>query len=322
MQKLVSIIIPVYNAEKYLDNCLKSVLGQTYKNIEIVLVNDGSTDKSLSICEEYQKKDSRIKIFSQDNKGLAGARNTGLDKMTGEEVAFLDADDYIAFNYIAYLKAMLKPEVDLSMCTLKVTDAYGCNSLIGDNYSVKTINNHDFFKESLNSSRYTSVCGKLFKKSCFKDIRFPEGKLHEDIYILAELMMNVNFINLGSESGYYYVKHAGSITTSKFSERKLDLNISNERYTNKILEYYPDLIDAANAFKIHGFSVLIKQILDEDREKYSECITKWITFARKQTVGIIFSPVVAKKEKVISIITCTNYSIIRKMWGFYDLLFR
>ena len=318
MNELVSVIVPIYNAERYLKTCLECLRQQTYSNIEIVLVNDGSVDKSLEICEEYKKKDSRIKVISQMNKGLAGARNTGIRCSKGKYIIFLDADDYIATDYIDYLKSMIVNDVDLSMCMLKVTDHYEKNRKIGKDYSVETIDTHEFFRRSLNSTKYTSVCGKMFEKEFFKGVLFPEGMLHEDIYILADLMKNVKAINVGSESGYYYVKHAGSITTSKFTERKFDLNISNERYTQEILNLYPDLRQATEMFLIHGYSILIKQIPFKQKSEYSNYINTGIKKARENLLSNLRDSMISKGEKALCVVTSTNYILIKLLWYVYD----
>ena len=315
---LVSVIVPIYNAESYLNDCLECLRQQTYNNIEIVLVNDGSVDKSIEICEEYKKKDSRVQVISQENKGLAGARNTGIRCSKGDYLVFLDADDYIAVDYIDYLKSMIVNGIDLSMCMLKVTDRYEKNRTIGENYNVETIDTHEFFRRSLNSTKYTSVCGKMFKKDLFNGVLFPEGMLHEDIYILADLMKNVKTINVGSKNGYYYVKHAGSITTSAFSGKKFDLNVSNERYTQEILNLYPDLKRVTEMFLIHGYSTLIKQIPFKQKIEYSNYINEGIKKARANLLLIMKDSMISKSEKVLCAITSTNYIAIKLLWYAYD----
>ncbi len=114
---LISIIVPVFNSEKYISRCINSILEQTYGNFELIIINDGSKDKSLKICEEYQKKDRRIKVFNQENKGQAFARNVGLDNAKGEYISFIDSDDYVHSRFLEYLyNALISSDSDISMC--------------------------------------------------------------------------------------------------------------------------------------------------------------------------------------------------------------
>lgn len=315
---LVSIIVPVYNVQFYLSYCLDSLIMQTYKNIEIVLINDGSTDESLKVCKSYAVKDSRIKIISQQNQGLAGARNAGINNSFGNFLVFIDPDDFVTSDYIEYLMSLMDETVDISLCMLKVVNRYFIPENIGKYYMKEKIDKHEFFKRSLNSTRYISVCGKMFRKECIAGLRFPVGKLHEDIFILADVVMRTRGIVVGDKAGYFYVKREGSLTTSDFNERKFDLNQANSIYTDKVIKAFPDLSDLALAFIIHGYSIIIKQIPLNETEKYKHYIQRSIKFSRCNLLKVLVSKLIDKKEKILCLITCTNYLFIKFTWKIYD----
>lgn len=185
---LISVIIPVYMAEKFLHRCVNSVLNQTYQNFEIILINDGSKDKSGMICDEYAKKDKRIKVIHQENQGVSAARNKGLDMARGEWIYFLDSDDYIS-----------PKSFELLMCVQKEDDydivASGHCSVQGKQCIVKSKNwkkltDFEIIKKKYFLIEYANFCaGKLVRKSLWEHIRFPVGVISEDMYACARLFL-------------------------------------------------------------------------------------------------------------------------------------
>ena len=177
-KKLVSIIIPVYNVELFLDSCLKSVIDQTYKNIEILLINDGSTDNSANICIDYSKIDSRIKVFNKENGGLSDARNYGLNYAKGEYVFFLDSDDLLQSNTIEILYKYLKNN-SIVICELdrfKNNYSYDSSNIIINEYTPK-----EYFSSILELNNNTYACGNLIPRQFLNDIRFIKGRYFEDM---------------------------------------------------------------------------------------------------------------------------------------------
>ena len=182
MEKLVSIIVPVYNVEKYLSKCIDSILAQTYKNLEIILVDDGSKDNSGTICDEYSKKDKRIKIIHKPNGGISDVRNHGLKIATGDYIGFVDSDDYIAEDMFETLVSLLeKNDADISIVSFY---EYYNGKLIGvrENENVEIMNKVEAIKELLIDRKIQSYTwNKLFKKELFDGLQFPVGKNFEDI---------------------------------------------------------------------------------------------------------------------------------------------
>ena len=315
---LISVIVPVYNVEKYLSYCLDSIIQQSYDNLEIILINDGSTDGSKSICEEYVEKDQRIRLINQKNKGLSGARNTGLDNCIGEYITFIDSDDYIVNDYIEYLYSMITEHVTISMCNSKIVKSYDNKNLESSVGEIKSLNQKEYFKMTLYNVRYLSAWGKLFHKKHFTRIRFPEGMLNEDIYIMGDIFSNIDNIVLGTSDKYKYVKRLNSITTGKFSERKFDLVKANEKYCNIVVNIYDDLEIDSIIYKNHAKSALTKQMSYKNFKTYKYFVKELIKSSRKNLTSIIKKNDCPFAEKILTVIDSTNFIIIKLFWWIFD----
>ncbi len=246
--KIVSVIIPVYNVEKYVEKCIISVLNQTYKNIEIIIVNDGSTDKSEEIILKYVKEDRRIRYISKENGGLSSARNKGIETATGDYICFIDSDDWIAVNFIECLLSRIEQDKsDISICNIKhvYSDNIDNNEKI-PNYHIdinETINNKTALQYLFNGKKYQNhAVNKLYKLNLFKDnnIRFPENRIYEDAFTMYKLLYKAKKISLCNEYLYFYLKtREGSILNTKFNQKRLDLldamvEISKEQFIKKM----------------------------------------------------------------------------------------
>lgn len=258
MNPIISIIIPVYNVEKYLCKCIDSVLEQTYKELEIILVDDGSKDSSGIICDEYENKDNRIKVIHKKNGGLSDARNYGLDSAVGKYIAFLDSDDWIDSRYIEILYNNLKKyDADISICNFKrVNDE---KQLLSGNEN-KTIlyNNIEAMQEiyKSNSVEIIVAWNKLYKKECFKEMRFPKGKIHEDEYLIPILLYYAKKIVYTDIELIYYRQTLNSIMNSKFNVNRLD--------------YLYVLKKRTEFFKTHGLSELYLLAIENEIQKNME----------------------------------------------------
>ena len=221
MTEKITVIVPVYNVENYLDKCLDSLINQTYKNLEIIVINDGSTDNSGIICQEYAQKDSRIIYIEKENGGLSDARNAGLDRMTGSYVTFVDSDDWIEQDYVEVLyNKLTEYQADVS-----VGNYYSYNEdegmyyfhINGDSYYEKVFDNVSIFEnlyesQEMKSFALISAWGKLYKASLFDYIRFDKGKLGEDGYMNQKLYLLVQKVVYINQGLYAYRQRSGSIT--------------------------------------------------------------------------------------------------------------
>lgn len=217
MSDLISIIVPIYNVEKYLQECIESLLKQTYKNIEIILVDDGSPDNCPQICDEFLKKDKRIKVFHKVNGGLSDARNYGLERATGNYICFVDSDDFVTEDYIEFLyNKLILNNVDIAMCGF--TNYYNDNKM---KCKIKKVQNKIYDRELahiyLNVLGYFDVASwnKIYKKELFNDVRFPVGKTCEDWRIMHNIIDKTNNVFYDSAIKYYYRRRENSITSSK-----------------------------------------------------------------------------------------------------------
>ena len=216
-EPLVSIIIPVYDVEPYLSEALDSVIGQTYKNLEILIIDDGSTDRSGVICDEYASKDARISVFHQKNRGLSTARNVGLDHMSGDVVAFLDSDDAYEDVYIEkLLNAMLDADANLAVCKYTVHRTTGKMKRHGEPVipsGPSGIYNHCYGLRALADEVINvSVWNKLYQRELWQDTRFPDGYTYEDIDTSFRIFDLCNTIVVLDDPLYFYRKRPGSIT--------------------------------------------------------------------------------------------------------------
>ena len=208
---LVSIIVPIYKVEPYLRRCLDSIVNQTYTNLEIILVDDGSPDGCPQICDEYAARDKRIVVIHKDNGGLSDARNAGLDICKGEYISFVDSDDWTNENYIANLLDIItKNKADIAIAENIRTD--GCSEPSKGNISINVYTPQNALKHlfSQNHIAFTVSWGKLYKKSLFTSLRFPIGKYHEDEFTTYILFYKSKKIVYTSEILYYYYQRADS----------------------------------------------------------------------------------------------------------------
>lgn len=215
---LISIIIPVYNMEKYLNNCLDSVINQSYSNLEILLIDDGSTDRSSKICKEYSKKDNRIKYYKKKNGGLSSARNYGINKCTGKYIGFIDSDDIIHKDMFKILyNNIIKSNADMSICEVTRFNKEP-NYYITDNYQI--YNNIDVLKIILEDRKiFNFAVNKLYKKELIKDIKFPLNKVQEDVGTIYKFIINTKKIVYTESRLYGYYTRNDSLSnflTKKF----------------------------------------------------------------------------------------------------------
>lgn len=243
MEKKVSIIVPVYNVSQYISKCLDSLINQTYTNLEIILIDDDSTDNSLEICKKYEKLDSRVFVFHKTNGGAASARNVGLDNCHGDYITFVDSDDYVESNYVEKLLFILeKHNADISVCSFFYEYT---NSKKINNYDSDIIEYDDigFIKRFLDDWTCGLIWNKLFKSELLEGIRFKEGHKIDDEFFTYRLIMKSDKIVLFNLPLYHYVWRETSVMNNVNNKELLimdRLSYLNERYLT-ISKKYPQL---------------------------------------------------------------------------------
>lgn len=222
-QPLVSVIVPVYSVERSLGRCMHSLVGQTYRHLEIILVDDGSPDDCPRLCDAWAGQDDRIRVIHKPNGGLSDARNAGLDAMRGDFVAFVDSDDYVEPDYVNRLYAGVS-DADMSMCSIICEDSNGKawqgNEPITDERIA--VSSEEYLRRALLDWRLVVAWNKLYAASIWNQLRFPVGCIHEDEYVLHQVVDRCKSINVLPDELYHYVSTDSSITHSGFSIRNLD----------------------------------------------------------------------------------------------------
>ena len=206
MDSLISVVIPVYNVERYLSKCLESIYKQSYRNLEIILVDDGATDQCPKICDEYARMDKRAVVIHKKNGGLSDARNVGIQNAKGKYLVLIDSDDYVSENYIEYLyNLLIKDNVDMSICQINNTDEVGIPWKNQAQYQDCLVNGNEkcMYAFFTNPAIGAEACRKLYKLELFRDIQYPVGKYHEDMYTTYLLISKCSRVSIGKEQYYY-----------------------------------------------------------------------------------------------------------------------
>lgn len=248
MENLISVIVPIYNVQRYLEKCIKTIVNQTYKNLEIILIDDGSTDKSSDICDNWKQKDSRIKVIHKANEGLAKARNTGIEISTGKYLFFVDSDDYIELDIIENLyENIIQTSADISICGFYIETYEKMIPYCSSNEFV--VNSEDALKKLfMHDNISIAIWNKLYKKELFEKIRFPNCRIHEELMTIYKLLDIANKISHISKTGYHYVQRQGSLLHSEFNNNPLYILEIGEEILEFIKSKYSNILEEAEIF--------------------------------------------------------------------------
>ncbi|MGJ8539706.1 glycosyltransferase family 2 protein [Heyndrickxia coagulans] len=259
---MISVIVPIYNTEKYLTRCLKSITNQTYEDLEIILVDDGSTDDSFLICEEYAKNDSRIKLLRKRNEGQGSARNLGLEVCNGEYIGFVDSDDYILPGmYQIMLEHIKKYKADIAICGMSRDHGFALREMpMPDKFQI--YNNISLMKNYISTPHITSsVCNKLYSRKLWENVYFPSIRAREDVSILYKVLANSKCaVHVGSCQYIQYVR-PGSTERKKFDEKKLSAILASKSNQEFIESKYPDLIKYSFLRVADTYASLMQEII-------------------------------------------------------------
>ena len=314
IKEKISIIVPVYNVEAYLERCVESILKQTYTNLEILLVNDGSTDKSGELCDKLALRDHRIRVIHKENGGLSDARNRGIDEASSNLIGFIDSDDYIDEDmYETLYRQMVASKADLSMC-----GHYDVYHQIPEK-QVAEIKTWELMPEEaikmVMEAKILSVTAvnKLYKKALFEQLRFRIGKIAEDAFIMVDLIHQCSKVVATNEKKYYYVHRENSITTQKFSLKFLNVIEAYEQNAKIISENYPDLYDVA-IMRLNWayFYVLDRLLVDNDfKDKVLE--DRLISYLKKNKRSILMDGRFTRARKMSFLALCLSRKLYLKI---------
>ena len=294
---LISVIIPVYNVEKYLKRCVDSIVAQTYKNLEIILVDDGSLDACPKICDNYAEKDKRITVIHKQNGGLSDARNFGIKAAKGQFIAFVDSDDSVKPTYIEVLyDAIINDHSDISICGN--IDIYRDTTIERHPKNRKVYTNIDSIKEVFYDRDIdTCAVSKLFKIELFRNRLFPTGKVFEDTWLIPRLLSDCKKVSVIPKSLYYHYINPNSIVTKEFSPDRMDLYSNTLDVVNYIINLFPSLKKASICKMTHS-CISTAMSLVKSETIYREYETLVFSYVRKNILRLFLDTNAPIKYKV------------------------
>lgn len=321
-EDLISVIVPVYKVEKYLKKCIESIINQTYKNLEIILVDDGSTDNCPQICDEYAKKDNRIKVIHKINGGLSDARNTGIQQAKGNYIGFIDSDDWISTDFFMELYILLKKSnADIAVCNVKRT----CNEndIKNNKKKVKEIiyDKNEYLKRYLKIGHQTTeyyAWNKLYKRELISEEQYPKGLTSEDVFGTYKAILKSKKIAKVEKEMYFYRYNDQSIT-GKFSNKDFDLIKIWDMVVKYSKEFAPQYYEwtVLNRKRIN-FTLLFRMAKNyEVSELRSMEITSKLLKDLKRDKKVLLKADIPISRKIIIVFFCQNYflfaSLLRKV---------
>ena len=268
MNAKISVIIPIYKVEQYLDECVESVVNQTYTNLEIILVDDGSPDHCPELCDRWAEKDARIKVIHKENGGLSDARNAGIDVAVGDYIGFVDSDDWIKTDmYEKMLQALIKENADI--CACNILSCYEDRQIGWGSSDYFVGNSEQILSRLYDDSRYpVSAWNKLYKKKCWETLRFPKGKICEDAFTTYRLVHEADRIVQISEPLYCYRIRPQSIMTSTFSKKRMDEEEAWRTNYEFVRDNYPSLKMKAYDFYLQRVNRILHTMTKSNRNTY------------------------------------------------------
>ena len=304
---VISIIVPVYKVEPYLQECLESIISQTFADIEIILVDDGSPDSCGEMCDRYTEKDSRIQVIHKSNGGLSAARNTGIAHATGQYICFVDGDDLISPQYCRILLEILEnTDYDFSVCgvcrfadgTLPTPDADSAQILTADNVA--------FVGMQLNRETEFGVWNKLYRRELFEKVRFVQGRINEDVIFSADLLMNcTKGIVLTNQPLYYYRQRSSGIVGEQHKRASSDRIYAGEYLLNAVTEAAPIHTEKALQYAVHYpwmfvDPIYVRHSFKENREYLTNLQEYLRRHIREYSERAVFDPILTGRMKLFA----------------------
>ena len=315
MNELISVIVPVYNVEKYLRKAVQSIQNQTYKHLEIMLINDGSTDSSGDICDELANSDSRIVVIHKKNGGVSTARNEAQKLAKGNYVIYVDSDDYIHEEMIQSLYEQLIAEnADVSSCSVMNVYQNSQTPQCSDENLYFVYNQEEFLREYLIGQRVQGTLGnKLIRKEITDQLEFPVGKIYEDAYYHLQLVQFAKKYVVHTKPYYYYYHRNQSLTTNPYHERDLVYLDVYQKFYDLVQQQYPRIINEA-FFRLSYayFYIFDKMLLESDFEKINQF--KLVReYLKKNAIQIAKNTIFQKGRRIAALALKINVHLYRKL---------
>lgn len=318
---LISVIVPVYNVARYLRRCVDSILTQTYENLEILLVDDGATDSSGAICDEYAAREPRVRVIHKENEGLSSARNAGIDAARGDYLAFVDSDDWIEPETYAYLLGLIqKYDVKLSY-----TGRYDVEEATGE----RKVGLCPIKEEKISSQEFvgriflwdnvdSAACDKLYHRSLFENHRYPLGKVCEDVPVTYRVVLETDNVAVGNRPMYNYCHRKGSITQGNLSEKTFHFSQHTEEIDSYIRENFPDIAPQARYLRVRSLSHILLVLETEGEKSWERFPAEYKSARRELRKHIRFlltSPLLGKQERLTDLLLILGwYRPLRRLY--------
>lgn len=312
---LITVIVPVYNVEKTLERCVNSIIAQSYTTLEIILVNDGSTDHSGEICDSYKRLDKRIQVIHKRNGGLSSARNTGIDHASGTYMCFIDSDDWIHIDYVKTLYDLsIKYNADISSCE--------CDMVSSEIVSLKKctkeealLSKSDFWKLCLtNHSVSVYAWNKLYRKELFVHIRYPEGQLYEDIVPMFELVKEASIFAVTHQKLYYYFDNFDSISKGFF---RIQDNAYIENWNSiekSCLKTFPELTTEFSHRIIFAHFRLLNKLAITPSDEFIEYTNTYRQYLKNHFVQVIKDPYMDMRSKIQISLIIISFNVYKRLY--------
>ena len=310
---LISVVVPVYNVAQYLEKSIASIQQQTYKNLEIILVNDGAIDESGRLCEQIAEQDERVLVYHKENEGLSQARNDGLKQAHGDYVIFIDSDDYIHPEMIASLyQQLIKEDADVSSC--------GVMNVYANSESPQTENQDDYFvcdtetflREYLIGEKIPgTICNKLIKKEIAAQLTFPKGLIYEDAYYHFDLIKVAKKYVVNTKPYYYYFHRGDSITTKPYAKKDLAYIDIYQKFYTEVVKEYPNLTEVAFFRLAYAhFFILDKMLLDDNFKEFKD-YPRIYSYLKKHAFAIFKNTIFRKGRRISALALFVNVRLYR-----------
>ena len=310
----ISVIVPIYRVEKYLDKCVTSILEQTYTDIEVILVDDGSPDDCGARCDEWAKRDARIRVVHKENGGLSDARNAGLDIACGTYVSFIDSDDYIEPHMLEVLyRGIVESSADMAACG--INNVYGgvLKPQCKEEKQFVCDGEQAFAKLMIGTEIPASICNKMIRRDIIGEQRFPVGRLYEDAFFTTELIPKVEKVWVTTEPLYYYVHRQRSITTENFNSKGMDVIHAYEKNMELVTGNYPSLIPQAQFRLLWAHFVVLDRILEVKEYRKVTEYNEVVSYLKKNWKQVLKNPFFMKSRKIAILALKTHVFFYRQL---------
>ena len=309
----ISVIVPVYKVEKYIHKCVNSILQQTFADIEVILVDDGTPDRCGEICDEYARQDCRVKVIHKENGGLSDARNVGMAHASGEYLIFIDSDDHIEPDMLEYMYMRLA-DSGADMATCGLYEVY--NDRIEQQKEEK-----DFVCSGEEAFRYIlqghtirgEIWNKLIRRSCIENLRFPKGKLYEDIYFTADMMQRVKKVAVGTKPKYYYLHREDSITGQPYRPQLYDVIEGYTKNYKIVKKKFPALKEEAECLWLWSRFIVLDKMLLEKNYRMIEGRKELVLFIRRHIVRILKNKYFNLSRKISAMVLFFHVGLYRRL---------